>query len=261
MGNRIVNEVIQVRNLSKRYRIGSGKKRTSNHVDPGWWKLRSPIGYITDMLQQPDESQTLWAIKDISFNLQAGETLGIIGSNGAGKSTLLKILSRITEPTEGYAKINGRVGSLLEVGTGFHPQLTGRENIFLKGSIMGMKKEEIQRKFDEIVDFSGVERFLDMPVKRYSSGMYLRLAFSVAANLLTEILIVDEILAVGDAKFRKKCVHKMTEIVKSGRTIMLVSHNMDDILSLSDRTLLIDSGQLILNGNPQDVVEHYINGL
>ena len=261
MGNRIVNEVIKVRNLSKRYRIGSGKKRTYNHVDPGWWKLRSPINYITDMMQRPDESQTLWAIKDISFDLQVGETLGIIGSNGAGKSTLLKILSRITEPTEGYAKINGRVGSLLEVGTGFHPQLTGRENIFLKGSILGMKKEEIQRKFDEIVDFSGVERFLDMPVKRYSSGMYLRLAFSVAANLLTEILIVDEILAVGDAKFRKKCVHKMTEIVKSGRTIILVSHNMDDILSLSDRTLLIDSGKLILNGNPQDVVEHYINGL
>jgi lipopolysaccharide transport system ATP-binding protein len=252
-----VDYAIEVRNIGKKYRIGSAatakNARTGNH----WWWLKSPIGYLTTMLRPPDENEILWALRDISFDVKSGETLGIIGSNGAGKSTLLKILSRITEPTEGRARIKGRVGSLLEVGTGFHPQLTGRENIFLKGSIMGMKKEEIQHKFDEIVAFTGVERFLDTPVKRYSSGMYVRLAFSVAANLLPEILIIDEVLAVGDASFRKKSIQKMTEIVKSGRTIILVSHNMEDILALADRVIWIDSGQLILSGSPREVVDQY----
>lgn len=255
-----MDEAIQVRNIGKKYRIGSAVKPKNARVDNHWWWLQSPVGYLTSMLRPPEESEILWAIRNISFEVQTGETLGIVGSNGAGKSTLLKILSRITEPTEGHARIKGRVGSLLEVGTGFHPQLTGRENVSLKGSIMGMKKEEIQRKFDEIIEFAGIERFLDTPVKRYSSGMYVRLAFSVAANLLPEILIIDEVLAVGDTKFRKKCIQKMTEIVKSGRTIIVVSHNMEEILSLADRVVWIDSGKLILSGKPQEVVDQYTKG-
>ena len=255
-----MDNAIEVRNIGKKYRIGSAATPRNARIDNHWWWLQSPISYLTSMLRPPNEDEILWAIRNISFDVQTGETLGIIGSNGAGKSTLLKILSRITDPTEGHARIKGRVGSLLEVGTGFHPQLTGRENVSLKGSIMGMKRDEIEHKFNEIVEFAGIERFLDTPVKRYSSGMYVRLAFSVAANLLPEILIIDEVLAVGDAKFRKKCIQKMTEIVKSGRTIILVSHNMEDILSLADRVIWIDSGRLILNGTPQEIVDRYTNG-
>ena len=255
-----MENAIKVQNLGKKYRIGSSVIPKSSKNDNHWWWLQFPINYLLTMLRPPSEKEILWAIRNISFDVKPGETLGIVGSNGAGKSTLLKVLSRITEPTEGRARIKGRVGSLLEVGTGFHPQLTGRENIYLKGSIMGMKKDEIQQKFDEIVDFTGVEKFLDTPIKRYSSGMHVRLAFSVAANLLPEILIIDEVLAVGDIRFRKKSIKKMTEIVNSGRTIIIVSHNMDDILSLADRVIWLDSGRLILDGSPQDVIDQYRAG-
>ncbi|HRU04358.1 MAG TPA: ABC transporter ATP-binding protein [Candidatus Brocadiia bacterium] len=226
---------IQVRGLSKSYRIGQG----------GWLRRRRP-------------QDTLWALRDVTFDVQTGEVLGIIGRNGAGKSTLLKILSRITEPDSGSAEIHGRVGSLLEVGTGFHPELTGRENIFLNGAILGMKRAEIKAKFDEIVDFSGVERFLDTPVKRYSSGMYTRLAFAVAAHLDTEILLVDEVLAVGDAVFQKKCLGKMGEVAKSGRTILFVSHNMAAVAATCHRCLLLNKGQTVVQGLASDVVLAYL---
>jgi len=200
----------------------------------------------------------LWAIKDVSFEVHRGEVLGIIGRNGAGKSTLLKLLTRITEPSSGRAVMHGRVASLLEVGTGFHPELTGRENIYLNGAILGMKRAEISRKFDDIVDFSGVAKFIDTPVKRYSSGMYVRLAFAVAAHLEPDILLVDEVLAVGDADFQKRCLGKMGELGKSGRTILIVSHNMASICNLCQRAVLLRGGQIADSGAPQDVVEHYL---
>src|SRR5581483_8501340 len=191
-----------------------------------------------------DKRETFWALKDVSFEVKVGEALGIIGRNGAGKSTLLKILSRITRPTTGYADVYGRVGSLLEVGTGFHPELTGRENIYLNGAILGMTRRDIQRRFDEIVAFAEVENFLDTPVKRYSSGMYMRLAFAVAAHLEPEILVVDEVLAVGDAEFQKKCLGKMGDVAKEGRTVLFVSHNMNAVEHLCQRVLLFQSGRL-----------------
>src|SRR5438034_2934919 len=200
-------------------------------------------------------ADVIWALKDVSFEVKHGEVLGIIGRNGAGKSTLLKILSRITEPTSGRAEVYGRVGSLLEVGTGFHPDLTGRENIYLNGTILGMKKREIDLGFDEIVDFSGVEKFIDTPVKRYSSGMRVRLAFSVAAHLEPEILIVDEVLAVGDAEFQKKCLGKMGDVAHEGRTVLFVSHNMNAVKSLCGRALLLANGLLSLNGPVNSVIE------
>ncbi|MFQ5616893.1 MAG: ABC transporter ATP-binding protein, partial [Anaerolineales bacterium] len=193
-------------------------------------------------------SNHIWALKDITFNVARGQVLGVIGRNGAGKSTLLKILSRVTEPTRGEVEIKGRVGSLLEVGTGFHPELTGRENIYLNGAILGMKRTEIERKFDEIVDFSGVEQFIDTPVKRYSSGMYLRLAFAVAAHLEPEILVVDEVLAVGDAEFQRKCLGKMDDVAHQGRTVLFVSHNMSAILQLTEETILLEKGLLAMRG-------------
>ncbi|OGV67825.1 MAG: hypothetical protein A2283_22305 [Lentisphaerae bacterium RIFOXYA12_FULL_48_11] len=212
---------------------------------------------ITDNITTRDE---LWALKDISFEVKRGEVLGIIGRNGAGKSTLLKILSRITEPTSGRAVMRGRVGSLLEVGTGFHPELTGRENIFLNGAILGMRKKEIESKFDEIVAFAEVERFIDTPVKRYSSGMYVRLAFAVAAHLDPEILIVDEVLAVGDAAFQKKCLGKMSDVAtREGRTVLFVSHNMAAIQQLCQKGILLSKGQLTYNGTSNDAVNQYIN--
>jgi lipopolysaccharide transport system ATP-binding protein len=214
--------------------------------------LRSPV---------PDSDRHIWALKDLSFEIQHGEVVGIIGRNGAGKSTLLKILSRITEPTEGEVRIYGRVGSLLEVGTGFHPELTGRENIYLNGAILGMKKVEINRKFDEIVAFAEVMQFLDEPVKHYSSGMYMRLAFSVAAHLEPEILIVDEVLAVGDAAFQKKCLGKMGEVAKEGRTVLFVSHNMAAVLSLCEKAILLDSGRVMKDGISREVVEYYLGAL
>src|SRR6201981_3867500 len=194
------------------------------------------------------ETEEFWALKDVNFDVRQGEVLGIIGRNGAGKSTLLKILSRITEPTEGRVVLRGRVGSLLEVGTGFHPELTGRENIYLNGAILGMRKSEIDRKFDEIVAFAEVEKFIDTPVKRYSSGMYVRLAFAVAAHMETEILLVDEVLAVGDAEFQKKCLGKMGEVARCGRTILFVSHNMGSVASLCESALLLQDGRVVAAG-------------
>lgn len=207
------------------------------------------------------KSDTIWALKDVSFEVKHGEVVGVTGRNGAGKSTLLKILSRITKPTEGYADIHGQVGSLLEVGTGFHPELTGRENIYLNGAILGMKKAEIERKFDEIVAFAEVEKFIDTPVKHYSSGMYVRLAFSVAAHLEPEILLVDEVLAVGDAAFQKKCLGKMGAVAREGRTVLFVSHNIAAILSLCERAFLLDSGKVIRVGSAQEVVRHYLQSV
>jgi len=201
----------------------------------------------------------IWALRDVNFTVDQGEVLGIVGRNGAGKSTLLKVLSRVTEPTTGTVEINGRVGSLLEVGTGFHPELTGRENIFLNGAILGMKRKEIESKFDEIVDFAEVEQFIDTPVKRYSSGMYLRLAFAVAAHLEPEILVVDEVLAVGDAEFQRKCLGKMTDVAQQGRTVLFVSHNMSAILRLTEETLVIDKGNLLLRAPCSEAVDFYLS--
>ena len=206
-----------------------------------------------------DLSEEVWALKDVSFEIRQGETVGIIGRNGAGKSTLLKILSRITEPTRGRAEIHGRVGSLLEVGTGFHPELTGRENIYLNGAILGMKRAEIDRKFDEIVAFAEIEKFLDTPVKHYSSGMYVRLAFAVAAHLEPEILLVDEVLAVGDAAFQKKCLGKMGDVAKEGRTVLFVSHNMPAVQSLCRRVVLLQSGSVKMDNDPNAVISHYLS--
>lgn len=206
-------------------------------------------------------SSEFWALRDISFDVQQGEVVGIIGRNGAGKSTLLKILSQITEPTEGEIRIRGRVASLLEVGTGFHPELTGRENVFLNGAILGMNRAEIRRKFDEIVSFAEVETFIDMPVKRYSSGMYLRLAFAVAAYLEPEILLVDEVLAVGDAQFQKKCLEKMGGVAKENRTVLFVSHNMQAVQSLCNHAIQIDGGRIVNKGDPSSVVAHYLSSL
>jgi lipopolysaccharide transport system ATP-binding protein len=243
---------IRVENLSKKYNIGVAKHRHDTLRD----QLASSMRSLFSRNGQ-HSYDTIWALKNLSFEVKEGEVLGIIGRNGAGKSTLLKILSRITEPTEGRAEICGRVGSLLEVGTGFHGELTGRENIYLNGAILGMKKAEIKRKFDEIVDFSGVEKFIETPVKRYSSGMYVRLAFAVAAYLHPDILIVDEVLAVGDAAFQKKCLGKMGNVAKEGRTVLFVSHNMAAIQGLCSRCLLLRSGQLVAEGPARNVVEDY----
>ena len=223
---------IRVENLGKMYRIGRAQQRHDTLRD----LIVDTAAHIKDWGKRGDKSdETIWALKDVSFEVRRGEVVGIIGRNGAGKSTLLKILSRITEPTTGRAEIHGRVGSLLEVGTGFHPELTGRENIYLNGAILGMRRFEIERRFDEIVAFSEIERFLDTPVKRYSSGMYVRLAFAVAAHLEPEILLVDEVLAVGDAAFQKKCLGKMGNVAETGRTVLFVSHNMAAVSNLCKR--------------------------
>ena len=240
------NMAISVENLGKRYRIG--RSPASNGRKPIFQKLASPFSYLASTLREPAPDETFWALRDVSFQVEPGEVIGIIGRNGAGKSTLLKILSRITEPTRGRAVIDGRVGSLLEVGTGFHPELTGRENIFLSGTILGMKKAEINRKFDEIVTFAGIEKFLDTQVKRYSSGMYVRLAFAVAAHLEPEVLLVDEVLAVGDAAFQKKCLGKMGDVASEGRTVLFVSHNMIAVQNLCKRVIWLDDGQKMGEG-------------
>jgi lipopolysaccharide transport system ATP-binding protein len=251
---------IQATGLGKRYRIGQRSQQRS---------LRE---HLTDLLAAPArrlmasvrsrgsavEDETVWALRDTSFEVRPGEVLGIIGSNGAGKTTLLKILSRITEPTEGQARLHGRVGSLLEVGTGFHPELTGRENLFLNGAILGMKRSEIARKFDQIVAFADIDRFIDTPVKRYSSGMYVRLAFAVAAHLEPEILLVDEVLAVGDAAFQRKCLGKMGDVARGGRTVLLVSHNMGAIRQLCRRCLWIEKGRIRQDGAAGAVVDAYL---
>jgi lipopolysaccharide transport system ATP-binding protein len=250
---------IKVENLGKMYRIGAEEQRPDGLWDATKQAVLSPFDYLRRITRPPTEEETLWALKDVSFEVKRGEVVGIIGRNGAGKSTLLKVLSRITEPTEGRAVINGRVGSLLEVGTGFHPELTGRENIYLNGAILGMTKDEIDRKFDEIVDFSGVEKFIDTPVKRYSSGMRVRLAFSVAAHLDPEILLIDEVLAVGDAAFQKKCLGKMGDVARSGRTVLFVSHNMASIAHLCTRTILLDNGQIARRGAVNDCIRFYLD--
>jgi lipopolysaccharide transport system ATP-binding protein len=210
-------------------------------------------------LMHPTGSQSFWALRNISFDVERGNVLGIIGKNGAGKSTLLKILSRVVEPTEGRAEIRGRVGTLLEVGTGFHPELTGRENIYLNGAILGMKRVDIERKFDEIVAFSEIEQFLDTPVKRYSSGMYMRLAFSVSAHLEPEILIVDEVLAVGDAEFQRKCLGKMSDVAGSGRTVLFVSHNMSAVLRLTHECIILEHGKMVKRAPSQEAVDYYLS--
>jgi lipopolysaccharide transport system ATP-binding protein len=247
---------VRVENLGKQYRIGLTPMRYRTLRETLVESL-SPRGRA-NRAKEKMESGTIWALRDVSFEVRKGQVLGVIGRNGAGKSTLLKILSRITEPTEGYAEIHGRVGSLLEVGTGFHPELTGRENIYLNGAILGMGREEIDQKFDEIVAFSEVEKFIDTPVKRFSSGMYLRLAFAVAAHLEPQILVVDEVLAVGDAQFQRKCIGKMNDVAQEGRTVLFVSHNMSAILRLTEETILLDNGHIIMRAPSAQVVDHYM---
>ncbi len=242
---------VSVRGLSKSYRIAKNAAQHTTVREALMHTLKNPF--------QKVERDTFWALNDVSFDIQQGDVVGIIGRNGAGKSTLLKILSRITEPTKGRIDLYGRVGSLLEVGTGFHPELTGRENIFLNGAILGMQKSEIARQFDAIVDFAEVSQFLDTPVKRYSSGMYVRLAFAVAAHLNPEILIIDEVLAVGDADFQKKCLGKMQDVADSGRTVLFVSHNMPMIMRLCKQAILLKSGKLAAFGSTHDVTDQYVH--
>ncbi len=261
-----MSTVIKVENLSKQYRLGEVGTGSLVHDLNTWWhSIRGKenpylkIGETNDRTVKGN-SDYVWALEDIGFEVKQGEVLGIIGRNGAGKSTLLKILSKTTAPTTGSIKVKGRIASLLEVGTGFHPDLSGRDNIFLNGAILGMTKQEIKSKFDEIVDFSGVERYIDTPVKRYSSGMYVRLAFAVAAHLEPEILIVDEVLAVGDAEFQKKCLGKMKDVsVNDGRTVLFVSHNMQAISSLCNSGLLLGNGKLVFNGNVDSAISKYID--
>lgn len=256
--------VIKVENLSKQYRLGVLSRKTLTHDLQSWWARKrgkdDPNAKLHQRtVVQRNGEERIWALKDVSFEVKEGEVLGIIGKNGAGKSTLLKILSRVTAPTSGDVKVKGRVASLLEVGTGFHPELTGRENIYLNGAILGMKREEITRKFDEIVDFAGVEQFIDTPVKRYSSGMHVRLAFAVAAHLQAEILVVDEVLAVGDAEYQRKCLGKMGEVSKQGRTVLFVSHNMGSISKLCQRAILVQDGEISLDAQASVTVEKYLS--
>ncbi|MEO5891120.1 MAG: ABC transporter ATP-binding protein [Ferruginibacter sp.] len=257
---------IQSKHLSKAYQLGEFSTGTlSQDIERLWFRVRGKddpflkVGETNDRSVK-GSSNMVWSLKDISFDIHQGDAVGIIGRNGAGKSTLLKILSRVTTPTAGSVKVKGRIASLLEVGTGFHPELTGRENIFLNGAILGMRKAEIKRKFDEIVDFSGVERYIDTPVKRYSSGMYVRLAFAVAAHLESEILIVDEVLAVGDAEFQKKCLGKMGEVsVEKGRTVLFVSHNLSAIETICRRGIYLKTGMIQYIGGASDTVVNYLS--
>jgi len=257
-----MSTAISVEHLSKSYRLGQiGTGTFANDLKIWWAKTRgkpNPMLKIGETDHGNRDGEEIWALRDVSFEVEQGEVLGIIGRNGAGKSTLLKILSRVTAPTSGKIKVKGRVASLLEVGTGFHQELTGRENVYLNGAILGMSRQEVTRKFDEIVDFSGVEKFIDTPVKRYSSGMHVRLAFAVAAHLEPEILVVDEVLAVGDAEFQKKCLGKMKDVGQEGRTVLFVSHNMPAITRLCERTILMDRGRLISDGPTTDVVSIYL---
>jgi lipopolysaccharide transport system ATP-binding protein len=259
---------ITVEGLGKRYRVGARRtyRRRRHLLQEAARLARYPLDNLKKLrglttFAAVDSEDSLWALRDVSFELREGEVLGIVGNNGAGKSTLLKIVSRITEPTEGYAEIAGRVGSLLEVGTGFHPELTGRENTYLNGSILGMSRRYIDEKFDEIVDFAGVDRYIDTPVKRYSSGMHLRLAFAVAAYLEPEILVIDEILAVGDAEFQRKCLNKMGDIARGGRTVLFVSHNLDAVRALCPRSILIDGGRVLADGPTAEIVDRYLEGV
>jgi len=257
---------IRAEGLSKVYRIGTLQNRTDTLTGQLADMLKTPVRRFRRVLRgqgygAADLDETIWALKDVSFDINYGEVVGIIGRNGAGKSTLLKILSQITEPTDGYADIYGRMGSLLEVGTGFHPELTGRENVFLNGAILGMSKAEIEQKFDEIIAFAEVDKFIDTPVKHYSSGMYVRLAFSVAAHLETEILLIDEVLAVGDQAFQKKCLGKMEDVSEQGRTVLFVSHNLGMIQSLCKRAIYINNGRIVSDGLTNQVVSRYLQSL
>lgn len=285
----ITEPAIAVSHLSKRYHLGVISRQTLQDEVRYWWyrtRGKDPLGHMgriapvhghqtgntkfrkgaSESTEGDDRTMNhavdphhFWALRDVSFNIQPGEIVGIIGRNGAGKSTLLKILSRITEPTEGEAIINGRVGSLLEIGTGFHPELTGRENIYMNGTILGMKKAEVDRKFDQIAAFAEIDEFLDTPVKRYSSGMYVRLAFAVAAHLEPEILLIDEVLAVGDEHFQKKCLGKIESVGREGRTVLFVSHNMGSIAQLCDKTILLSHGQISRYGRTPEIIEYYLN--
>ena len=259
--------VIKIENLSKQYRLGViGTGTISHDINRFFAKIRGKedpflkVGEVNDRSVK-GESNLVWALKDLNFEVKEGEILGIIGKNGAGKSTLLKVLSKVTGPTTGSIKVKGRIASLLEVGTGFHPELTGRENVFLNGAILGMTKAEIASKLDEIVEFSGCAKYIDTPVKRYSSGMMVRLGFSVAAHLEPEILIVDEVLAVGDAEFQKKCLGKMKEISGEGRTVLFVSHNMASINNLCDRCIFLDKGQIAFDGGVSETIDYYLSGV
>ena len=260
-----MSTLIEVENLSKQYRLGVIGSGTMRDDFTKWWSnirgKENPLLHIGESNDRTTigDSDYVWSLKNINFEVKEGDVLGIIGRNGAGKSTLLKILSRITAPTTGSVKIKGRVASLLEVGTGFHPELTGKENIFLNGAILGMKKSEIKSKLDEIIQFSSVERYIDTPVKRYSSGMYVRLAFAVAAHLDPEILIIDEVLAVGDMEFQNKCLGKIKDISSQGRTVLFVSHNMGSVQNLCNKGLLLNNGEIIFNGSSADAVNAYVS--
>jgi lipopolysaccharide transport system ATP-binding protein len=250
-------KAISIENISKKYILSHKKKKYQNLKE-------SVSGFLGEIFTSKDEEETkevFWALQNVSFDIEQGDRIGIVGSNGAGKSTLLKILSRITEPTSGQVNVNGRMASLLEVGTGFHPDLTGRENIFLNGAILGMKQQEIKRQFDEIVSFAGIEKFLDTPVKRYSSGMYVRLGFAIAAHLEPEILIVDEVLAVGDSEFQKKCLGKMKDVSSSGRTILFVSHNSTAIQGLCNKAAFLQKGTLVKYGEVGEVLHDYMTSI
>lgn len=259
-----MESIIKVENLSKRYRIGSKANASRSLGSAVFSWLKAPFSNLADLkklssFNEKEEEDVIWALKNVSFDVNEGEVMGIIGKNGAGKSTLLKILSRITDPSEGRFVMHGRVASLLEVGTGFHQDLTGRENIFMNGTILGMKRKEIAKRFDEIVSFSGVEKFIDTPIKRYSSGMKVRLAFAVAANLEPEILIIDEVLAVGDAEFQKKCLGKMKDISDHGKTILFVSHNMASVHELCSTCALIQGGKLVMKATPSETIKYYLD--
>jgi lipopolysaccharide transport system ATP-binding protein len=259
-----MDPIIEIRDISKQYQLGEHSsayltlREELTRAFRKFWKFGYPVSENDNL---PKGRKSLWAVKNISLDIQEGETVAIIGSNGAGKSTLLKIISRITDPTTGYIKVRGRMGSLLEVGTGFHPELTGRENIYLNGIILGMRKAEIELRFDEIVSFAGISKFLDTPVKRYSSGMYVRLAFSIAAHLDPEILILDEVLAVGDVAFQKKCLGKMAEACSRSRTVLFVSHNLTAVESLCRRGVVLEQGQVVFDGASKEAVEFYLKTL
>ncbi|PTX96922.1 ABC transporter [Spartobacteria bacterium LR76] len=257
-----MSELIRIENVSKRYRLGTINRGMLVKDLQSWWARKrgkeDPHAVIGEHQNRIEKGSEFWALRDINFSINAGDTLGVIGRNGAGKSTLLKILSRTTSPTSGVIKTRGRISSLLEVGTGFHPELTGRENVFLNGAILGMSQKEVRRKFDEIVEFSEIAEFIDTPVKRYSSGMYVRLAFAVAAHLDPEVLIVDEVLAVGDANFQRKCIGKMGKVAKEGRTVILVSHSMVLVENLTKKCLWLHDGQMRMAGESKEVASAYL---